>query len=88
MVRIRVEYKLWLRELTGTSVEEYVLEDPRLSRLIERVRARHPRLKRYLENILDKENPVIILIDGKPVNKDIVLKDNTVVKLLPPVSGG
>lgn len=88
MRRVSVEYKLWLRDKTGIDREEYLLDKPYLSRLIELIILKHPELKGYLEDIFSTDNPLIVIVDGYPVNRDRELRDGSVVKFLPPVSGG
>ncbi len=88
MIRVVVEYKLWLRDKIGVGREEYFIDKPLLTTLFKRIIERHPSIKKYLDNIFSLENPLIILVDGVPVNKDKILKNNCVVKIIPPVSGG
>ena len=88
MRRIIVEYKLWLRDKAGVDREEYLLDKPYLSRLIELIISKHPGLRKYLEDVFSSDNPLIIIVNGYPVNHDIELRNGSVVKLLPPVSGG
>jgi molybdopterin converting factor small subunit len=88
MRRIIVEYKLWLRDKVGVDREEYILDKPYLSKLIELIISKHPELRKYLENAFSVDNPLIVIVDGYPVNHDKKLGDGSVVKFLPPVSGG
>ncbi len=89
MVRIRVKYLLWLRDKTGISEEVIVLPgSPSLEELIRTIMDKHPELRDLLKNLLGPDNPIIITINGKTINRNIVLKDGDTVKLIPPVSGG
>jgi molybdopterin converting factor small subunit len=88
MRRVIVEYKLWLRDKVGVDREEYLLDKPYLSRLIELIITQHPELRKYLEDIFSTDNPLIVIVDGYPVNHDRELGDGSAVKFLPPVSGG
>ncbi len=89
MVRIRVKYLLWLRDKTGISEEVIVLPgSPSLEELIRIIMDKHPELRDLLKNLLGPDNPIIITVNGKTINRNIVLKDGDTVKLIPPVSGG
>ncbi len=89
MARIRVKYLLWLRDKTGISEEVIVLPgSPSLEELIRTIMDKHPELRDLLKNLLGPDNPIIITINGKTINRNIVLKDGDTVKLIPPVSGG
>ncbi len=89
MVRIRVKYLLWLRDKTGISEEVIVLPgSPSLEELIRTIMDKHPELRDLLKNLLGPDNPIIITVNGKTINRNIVLKDGDTVKLIPPVSGG
>ncbi len=89
MARIKVKYLLWLRDKTGISEEVIILPDsPSLEELIGAIMDKHPKLRDLLKNLLGPDNPIIITVNGKTVNRNIVLKDGDIVKLIPPVSGG
>ena len=81
---------MWLRDKTGVNEEEYVVDKPSitLSELIELIKGRHPGLKNIIHNVFDKENPIIVIVNGLKRDPGYILNDNDEVVLMPPVSGG
>lgn len=91
MLRIRVKYLMWLRDKTSVDSEEYIVDkELTIRELIHVIRNKHSSLEKLLDNIFSRENPVIILVNGRSIsnNPDYVLSNNDEVILMPPVSGG
>lgn len=88
-MRVKVRYMLWLREKTGVEQEDYILDDgATLKDLINAILNKHEELSNQLEGIFSDDNPFIILVNGKTGRKNYVLRDNDIVTILPPISGG
>ncbi|ABN69529.1 thiamineS protein [Staphylothermus marinus F1] len=88
-MRIKVKYMLWLREKIGIEQEEFKLDrETTLENLVRMIILKHREAEKYLSNIFSDNNPFIILVNGRPGRKNYILKDNDLVTILPPVSGG
>lgn len=89
MVRVIVKYMLWIRDKIGIDKEEYVLKDGSvLKDLFETLSRKYIDLAKYFEKPLDKENPLIILVNNKKQDYGYVFRDGDEVIIMPPVSGG
>ncbi|ADI31517.1 MoaD/ThiS family protein [Staphylothermus hellenicus] len=88
-MNIKVKYMLWLREKIGLEQEEFKLDrETSLEDLVRIIILKHREAEKYLSNIFSDDNPFIILVNGIPRKKNYILKDNDLVTILPPVSGG
>ncbi len=86
---VKVKYLMWLRDKIGVSEEEYSSKESlTLEKLVAKIIEKHPELKKNLAKIFEKENPIIILVNGKREKPDYLLKENDEVTIIPPVSGG
>ncbi len=86
---IIVKYLLWLRDKASTDKDVFILQSEiTLKELINKIIEKRPPLRKFLANVFDKNNDIIILINGKPAKQDQILRDNDIVSIIPPVSGG
>ncbi len=88
MVRVRVRYLFWLKTRIGVAEETYDLREPSLKKLIEEITSRHPNIADLIGNVLDENNPIIVTVNGRSINRDEVLRNGDTVTFMPPVSGG
>ena len=89
MPQIIVKYLLWLRDKASTDKDVFIFQsEVTLKELVDKIIEKRPTLKKFLENVFDKNNNIIILINGKPGKKDQILRTNDIVSIIPPVSGG
>ncbi len=88
-MKINIKYLLWLSEKAGIGEEELEVPDNyTLKDLVNKIAELHSGLREILRNIFSKDNPFIILVNGKRVDENARLRENDKVTLLPPVSGG
>ena len=81
-VRVKVAYFAQARELAGTKEDEFVLISPAdAEHLFCEVVNAHPKIQ-GIRKIIS------ILVNGRPVLKNVELKDGDRVAFLPPVAGG
>ncbi|RLG91094.1 MAG: MoaD/ThiS family protein [Thermoprotei archaeon] len=89
MPQIIVKYLLWLRDKASTDKDVFIFQsEVTLKELVDKIIEKRPTLKKFLENVFDKNNNIIILINGKPGKQDKILRNNDIVSIIPPVSGG
>ncbi len=89
MPQIIVKYLLWLRDKASTDKDVFIFQsEVTLKELVDKIIEKRPTLKKFLENVFDKNNNIIILINGKPGKQDQILRNNDIVSIIPPVSGG
>jgi len=87
--QIIVKYLLWLRDKASTDKDVFIFQsEVTLKELVDKIIEKRPTLKKFLENVFDKNNNIIILINGKPGKQDKILRNNDIVSIIPPVSGG
>jgi len=81
---------MWLRDKAGVNEEDYVIDKSSitLSELIELIKDKHPGLRSIIHNVFDKDNPIIVIVNGLKRDPSYILNDNDEVVLMPPVSGG
>lgn len=91
-MRVRVKYLLWLALKTGTSEEVIeVPENSTIASVLESIsKSKPPGVAKVIESILKGESEIIVLHNSKtPVEGlSTVLRENDVITLMPPVSGG
>lgn len=81
-MRIVIKYFSALRDVTGRQYEElYLAEGFKISDLLQWFFSRYPRAEAFREELL-------VLVNGRSVGGDYVLKDGDEVAIMPPVSGG
>lgn len=89
MIRVKVVYRLWLRDKTKVSEEIFELtKSMDLLELISKIIDKYPHLTKLIGDIFRKDNPIIINVNGVAVSKNVKLKNGDKVTLIPPVSGG
>ncbi len=89
MPQIIVKYLLWLRDKASTDKDVFIFQsEVTLKELVDKIIEKRPTLKKFLENVFDKNSNIIILINGKPGKQDQILRNNDIVSIIPPVSGG
>ena len=89
MPQIIVKYLLWLRDKASTDKDVFIFQSEiTLKELVDKIMEKRPTLRKFLANIFDKNNNIIILINGKTGKKDQILRTNDIVSIIPPVSGG
>lgn len=89
MPQIIVKYLLWLRDKASTDKDVFIFQsEVTLKELVDKIIEKRPTLRKFLENVFDKNNNIIILINGKPGKQDQILHNNDIVSIIPPVSGG
>ena len=89
MPQIIVKYLLWLRDKASTDKDMFIFQsEVALKELVDKIIEKRPTLRKFLANIFDKNNNIIILINGKTGKKDQILRTNDIVSIIPPVSGG
>lgn len=82
-IRVKVLYFAYVREVAGTSNEEFMLTEPAyIADIFSKVTAAHPRIAQLNEVIKIALNRKIIL------QRRTVLNDGDEVALIPPVTGG
>jgi len=87
--QIIVKYLLWLRDKASTDKDVFIFQsEVTLKELVDKIIEKRPTLRKFLENVFDKNNNIIILINGKPGKQDQILHNNDIVSIIPPVSGG
>ncbi|RLE88701.1 MAG: MoaD family protein [Thermoprotei archaeon] len=85
MPRVRLRYFSIIRDMTGRSGEEVeVSGNMTVGEFLNYLGRRYPELGEFMKY----EGHLIVLVDGKAVNRDAVLRGGEEVALLPPVSGG
>ncbi len=88
-LKVKVKYLLWLRDKAGIESEEYILDNRiSLSKLTEIIIKNHPQLSKYLNNVFEDNNPIIVLVNGVKRPSNYVLRDGDEIVFMPPVSGG
>ncbi|OYT39093.1 MAG: molybdopterin synthase sulfur carrier subunit [Desulfurococcales archaeon ex4484_58] len=88
-LKVKVKYLMWLRDKTGIDQEELELEDNvTLEYLVEKIKELRPSLKKFIDKVFDRENPMIILVNGVKAEPKQKLSDRDEIVFLPPVSGG
>lgn len=95
-MRVKVKYFAVLRELLGVGEEEYEVEGG--TRLLDLLQLYIPERHKHVAGILkdqlhrilgDDGSPgYIVIVNGKRVDPNEVLRDGDVVAILPPVGGG
>ncbi len=89
MPQIIVRYLLWLRDKASTDKDMFIFQsEVALKELVDKIIERRPTLRKFLVNVFDKNNNIIVLINGKPGKQDQILHNNDIVSIIPPVSGG
>ncbi|MCD6196174.1 MAG: MoaD/ThiS family protein [Staphylothermus sp.] len=89
MPQIIVRYLLWLRDKASTDKDVFIFQsEVTLKELVDKIIEKRPTLRKFLANVFDKNNNIIVLINGKPGKQDQILHDNDIVSIIPPVSGG
>ena len=89
MPQIIVKYLLWLRDKASTDKDVFIFQsEVTLKELVDKIIEKRPTLRKFLANVFDKNNNIIVLINGKPGKQDQILHDNDIVSIIPPVSGG
>ena len=89
MPQIIVRYLLWLRDKASTDKDVFIFQsEVTLKELVDKIIEKRPTLRKFLANVFDKNNNIIVLINGKPGKKDQILRTNDIVSIIPPVSGG
>ncbi len=78
---VRVKLFANLREIAG--IDEISIDAHSLDELIAWLGRSYPRLKELID-----EGYIRVFVNCKPVNSNVPLKNDDVVALLPPVSGG
>jgi len=87
--QIIVRYLLWLRDKASTDKDVFIFQsEVTLKELVDKIIEKRPTLRKFLANVFDKNNNIIVLINGKPGKQDQILHDNDIVSIIPPVSGG
>ncbi len=88
-MRVIVKYLMWMQEKAGTNREEYILEEnSTIEDLLEKIIDRHANLRKYLINPRTQENHVLLTINGHTARPGARLRENDIVTIMPPVSGG
>ncbi len=89
MPQIIVKYLLWLRDKASTDKDVFVFQSEiTLKELLDKITEKRPTLRKFLANVFDKNNNIIVLVNGKPGRQDQILRNNDIVSIIPPVSGG
>jgi len=87
--QIIVKYLLWLRDKASTDKDVFIFQsEVTLKELVDKIIEKRPTLRKFLANVFDKNNNIIVLINGKPGKQDQILHNNDIVSIIPPVSGG
>ncbi|RLF05780.1 MAG: MoaD family protein [Thermoprotei archaeon] len=85
MVRVKLRYFSVIKDMTGKSSEEVeVSRGTKVGELLNYLGNRYPELGEFMEY----EGHLIVLVNGRAVNRDETLEGGEEVALLPPVSGG
>ena len=78
-----------MRDKASTDKDVFIFQsEVTLKELVDKIIEKRPTLRKFLENVFDKNNNIIILINGKPGKQDQILHNNDIVSIIPPVSGG
>lgn len=80
-MRVQFLYFGIIRDLTGKNEEELAVNSKTVREALEELYQKYNKLK-------DLSNSFRVAVDGKIANYDDIIKENSVIALLPPVSGG
>lgn len=81
-MRIVVKYFSAMRDITGRQYEEVTFsESIKLSEFLQWFFDKYPKARVFREELL-------VLVNGRAVSEDYVVKDGDEIAIMPPVSGG